>query len=963
MSPESAEERTLTAADTLTPPTGAVVEVTEGQVFAFVLDAHGRRHPLAVVTPGDVAVGWSETPGAALAAGALLLTGIPGTRVRQYPLPDLLTHRGTGPLAAWCRALGDAARGDAWVERVVSPAQGSLRLAPGECVAATSTMSADSDRSIVGWLQVDAGLAYLCGHRSAVVDDAPVPVPLTRGVWLTSGSRCRISPAAAPVGSAQWAEALARFGRLTAAAVVTAAHDQDRQRAANIESTGAAHVADVEAGVRELTGAVSTHVAATITPTGGLAAYWLVASAAALAVHDTARQQADYLISRGLDPIDAVASAVHAQPRQVHLSADWWRHEGPPLVARRRGAGGATVALLWRHDRWTLVEPPDGPDAGPARGTPWAPTGVTVTQAEAATIAATAWQLVPLLPGGPTTPGRLLRLCIAGVRSDVVLAVLTTVGIALAAFATPVVLGRLAGSLSDTSTGQLMATLGVLVLIEVAAGLWRTGRGLALLRLRMRITGAASMSIWNRMLRLSARWHAERPLGRRLVALSAPNLTSSALPNTVVAQLLDALVVVGGLAAVATTTGPLLAAVFVLIVLQTTLGWILVRSLARQTRARVNAGAVANGRLIETLRGVVPLRMYAAQSRAFRRWAQAQAVVARAEVAVRRLSAVQLVVTAAWPILGLVVVVAVAQSSGADFAQFVTAQSALGIASVAIAAAVLAAGSAMTARSQIDQLRPMLQAEPEEPGTGESPGTLSGDIAVTGVAFRYQPDGPLVLNDVTLHVRPGEQVAIVGASGCGKTTLLRIILGLEQPQAGIVAVDGRDMATLDRPALRAQIGTVLQSAGLFGGTIRDNVDMGRGLPVEELWAALDAAALGDDVRALPLGLATTVIDGSTALSGGQRQRLLIARALAGRPRLLILDEATSALDNLTQRTVVDSLAALRVTRIVVAHRLSTVRRADRIVVLADGRVAQQGSYDELIAQDGAFRDLARRQLA
>ncbi|MDQ1305419.1 MAG: hypothetical protein QG671_1250, partial [Actinomycetota bacterium] len=172
----------------------------------------------------------------------------------------------------------------------------------------------------------------------------------------------------------------------------------------------------------------------------------------------------------------------------------------------------------------------------------------------------------------------------------------------------------------------------------------------------------------------------------------------------------------------------------------------------------------------------------------------------------------------------------------------------------------------------------------------------------------------------------------------------------------------RDLATLERPALRKQIGTVLQSADLLAGSIRDNIDMGRNLSTAAIWAALAAAAIRDDVRAMPLGLETTVIDGNSSLSGGQRQRILIARALAGSPRMVIFDEATSALDNVTQRDVVESLSHLSLTRIVVAHRLSTVKRADRIIVLVRGRVAQEGRYDELMAQPGAFRDLASRQL-
>ena len=192
---------------------------------------------------------------------------------------------------------------------------------------------------------------------------------------------------------------------------------------------------------------------------------------------------------------------------------------------------------------------------------------------------------------------------------------------------------------------------------------------------------------------------------------------------------------------------------------------------------------------------------------------------------------------------------------------------------------------------------------------------------------------------------------------------MRVLLGLESPQSGTITVDGRDLASLDQPSVRRQVGCVLQSSSLLPGTVYDNVDMGRALPRSVVWEALDAACVGDDVRAMGLKLDTPVVDGGGTVSGGQRQRILIARALAGSPRMLVLDEATSALDNVTQAIVVETLDRLRLTRLVVAHRLSTIRGADRIIVLDRGRVVEEGPYEDLMALDGIFADLARRQLA
>jgi len=280
-----------------------------------------------------------------------------------------------------------------------------------------------------------------------------------------------------------------------------------------------------------------------------------------------------------------------------------------------------------------------------------------------------------------------------------------------------------------------------------------------------------------------------------------------------------------------------------------------------------------------------------------------------------------------------------------------------------IASASVAANSALVARQSLRKAEPLLASVPEGGGAGAPPGLISGSIEIRDLVFRYAPDLPPTLDHVSLSIVPGEHLAIVGPSGCGKSTLLRILLGLQDAESGSILVDGKDLNSLDRPAVRRQIGSVLQSSQLISGTIRANLDMGRGFTTEQLFDALTMASIADDVRDMALGLDTPVSDGGGTISGGQRQRLLIARALTGNPRMLVFDEATSALDNITQAAVVDALERLRLTRVVVAHRLSTIRRADRIIVMDAGKIVDSGTYDELVDRPGPFRDLALRQQA
>ncbi|MBR4376695.1 MAG: ATP-binding cassette domain-containing protein, partial [Spirochaetia bacterium] len=239
----------------------------------------------------------------------------------------------------------------------------------------------------------------------------------------------------------------------------------------------------------------------------------------------------------------------------------------------------------------------------------------------------------------------------------------------------------------------------------------------------------------------------------------------------------------------------------------------------------------------------------------------------------------------------------------------------------------------------------------------------SGAIELSHISFRYDPNTPLLIDDLSMKIEPGEFVAIVGESGCGKSTLMRILLGFEKPETGSVFYDHQDLASFDAGSIRRKMGVVLQNSGVMQGSIYSNIVGGSPLPMEAAWKAADAVGLGDVIRELPMGMQTMVTAGGSTFSGGQRQRLVIARAIVHNPSILILDEATSALDNLTQAQVKESLEALNVTRIVVAHRLSTIINADRIYVLNHGHIEESGTYEELMKKGGFFAELAKRQQA
>ena len=256
----------------------------------------------------------------------------------------------------------------------------------------------------------------------------------------------------------------------------------------------------------------------------------------------------------------------------------------------------------------------------------------------------------------------------------------------------------------------------------------------------------------------------------------------------------------------------------------------------------------------------------------------------------------------------------------------------------------------------------MLDERPELAGAGIDPGDLQGDIEFSNVSFRYAARAPNVIEDVSFRIRQGEYVAFVGPSGCGKSTIYRLLLGFEQPTSGSVFLDGHDLSGLDMVAVRQRMGVVLQNGYLVAGSIYENIAGMTPLSTHDAWTAARAAALEEDIRAMPMEMRTVVPADGAGLSVGQKQRLLIARALARRPRVLLFDEATSALDNRAQAVVQASMTGMAATRVVIAHRLSSIRDVDRIYVLDHGQIVETGTYDELIGRDGMFAALTRRKL-
>ncbi|MFC7555603.1 ATP-binding cassette domain-containing protein [Pseudoroseomonas wenyumeiae] len=374
----------------------------------------------------------------------------------------------------------------------------------------------------------------------------------------------------------------------------------------------------------------------------------------------------------------------------------------------------------------------------------------------------------------------------------------------------------------------------------------------------------------------------------------------------------------------------------------------------------------AESMALQFINGIAKLRLAGAEDRAFRRWLDRFANLRARSVQARAVGYLNEAWLAASPVLALALACGLLAPGPApaseveppmplaDVLAFLSALALHGTAVQILARSLLAGAMQWPSWTFV---KPLLQARPEAAGVGGDPGRLSGGIAMVNLRFAY-PGRPPVLQGLSAEIAPGAFIAITGRSGSGKTTLLRLLLGLETPDSGSISYDGQEAGSLDGALLRRQIGSVQQHGRLPSGTLLDAVRGLSGAGEAEIWAALGDAAIAAEIAALPMRLHTLVTDAGQTFSGGQVQRLLLARALVQRPALLLLDEATSALDGATERAVSTALERLSITRIVVAHRLSTIRRADRILHMEDGRIVEAGTYDQLVAASGGFARMA-----
>ncbi len=380
------------------------------------------------------------------------------------------------------------------------------------------------------------------------------------------------------------------------------------------------------------------------------------------------------------------------------------------------------------------------------------------------------------------------------------------------------------------------------------------------------------------------------------------------------------------------------------------------------TKKRMEYGAKESGMSFSLINGVQKVKLAGAEKRAFSKWAEVNAQCASYAYNPPFFLKISTALTTLVSVVGLIALYYSATVNQVTPSAYMGFNSAYGMVMGAFTALAGVAASLAQIKPILEMAEPILKTVPENTEDKEIVTSVTGGIEFNHVSFRYNENMPYVVNDLSLRIKAGEYIALVGRTGCGKSTLMRLLLGFETPEKGSIYYDGKDLKGLDLRSLRRKIGAVTQDGSLFQGDIYSNIVISAPqLTIAEAWEAAETAGIAEDIRMMPMGMATVISEGSGGISGGQKQRLMIARAIAPKPKILMFDEATSALDNRTQKRVADALDKLNCTRLVIAHRLSTIRNCDRILVLDEGKIREDGTYDELIAKGGYFAELVARQ--
>ena len=651
------------------------------------------------------------------------------------------------------------------------------------------------------------------------------------------------------------------------------------------------------------------------------------------------------------EQIDAVIEPCGAMKCRITLSDGWWKDGDGPLLAAVKDEGRVLALLPGRFGGYSYFDPKTG-------------NAVRITANNKDIFEDDAYCFYKPLPARELTGRDYIAFLLRQLRaSDLILVVLAGLGVSFVGILTPLVTKLAFASVIPTGQVALLISL-TLMLVCTAVGGWlmRSVKTALTERIRNRLDTVAQNAVFSRVMNLPTTFFSEKSAGSLAQQTSFLNMLPSLLCDILLSGVLTVALTLVNIYPVFSASSALVFPTLVVLAASVVLFWYTVVQERNSIRGQLSSASKTNGVVYDFITGVQKIKLSGSEDMAFAKWLEVYREKAATSFDVHFPFSVRMQLLTFIRMLGTLWTFTVAYRNGLSVAQFAVFASAYGLIMSCVDTLAQYGKSFAHLRPVLEMGEAILLETPEQSTGKKTVSSLTGRIALNNVTFRYTEDGPAILDNLSLSIRPGEYIAVVGKTGCGKSTLMKLLLGFMSPQDGSITYDDIDLERIDKRSLRRNIGVVLQDGKLFPGDIFSNITISAPwLTLDDAWEAAEKAGVADYIRSLPMGMHTFISEGGGGVSGGQRQRLIIARAIATGSNILMFDEATSALDNITQKVVTDSLNAMGCTRIVIAHRLSTIRECDRIIALDQGRIVESGTYDELMAQKGFFAELVSRQ--
>ena len=637
--------------------------------------------------------------------------------------------------------------------------------------------------------------------------------------------------------------------------------------------------------------------------------------------------------------------------RNVQLEKGWYKDASGPMLGTLKEDGSVVALVPDGMSGYMLINPKTGSRTAAGRK------NEDLIDKEAIAF-------YKPFPSGKIGIAGLMRFIAGNITStDVALIVIATLAVTLIGFLTPKINEILFSDIVVSGSMRALKAAAVfLVCVSLSSLMLTTVKDMLVERLKNRVGVAVEAATMMRILSLPPNFFQDYGAGELANRASHVKLLVEQLLDVVFTTGLSSLFSLAYITQIFSYAPALVAPAMFVILTTVIISVVSALIQMRITKQQMELASKESGMSYALISGIQKIKLSGAEKRAFSRWSMTYTKSAKLLYDPPTFLKVNTALTLAVTLAGTIAIYVSALGSGVSVSDYYAFHVAYGMLSGAFANLASVALTAAQIGPILTMAAPILETEPEISEEKQVVERLKGNVELNNVTFSYGENLPNVLDGLSLKIRSGQYVAIVGKTGCGKSTLMRIMLGFEKPQKGGVFYDGRDIERMDLKSLRRRIGSVMQSGKLFTGDIYSNIVINNPrLTMDEAWEAAEMAGFADDIRNMPMGMFTMISEGQGGISGGQRQRLLIARAIAGKPKILVFDEATSALDNITQKIVSDSLEKLKCTRIVIAHRLSTIKQCDRIIVLDQGHIIEDGTYENLIAKNGFFAELVERQ--